>query len=85
MRGTTRLRTFSGQSSNADVEQVKGLPMTEEDVRRRVDEIDEVADLPEKAHMEEDRLYCDVLQAIAAGADNPAVLRAPRSHVDIRA
>ncbi len=48
--------------------------MTEDEVRRRIDEIDEVADLPEKAHMEEDRLYCDVLEAIAAGAINPADL-----------
>ena len=45
--------------------------MTEDDVRRRVDEIDSIADLAEQAHMEEDRLYCDVLEAIAAGADNP--------------
>jgi hypothetical protein len=48
--------------------------MTVEEVRRRVAEIDEVADLPEKAHMEEDRLYCEVLEAIAAGADKPAQL-----------
>lgn len=48
--------------------------MTEEEVRRRVEAIDEVADLTERAHMEEDRLYCEVLQAIAAGADNPANL-----------
>jgi hypothetical protein len=48
--------------------------MTEEEVRRRVIQIDEMADLAERAHMEEDRLYCDVLEAIAAGAHNPAVL-----------
>lgn len=48
--------------------------MTEEDVRRRVADIDEIADLPERAHREEDRLYCDVLEAIAAGADKPADL-----------
>jgi hypothetical protein len=48
--------------------------MTEGEVRRRVDEIDDIADLPERAHAEEDRLYCDVLEAIAAGADNPAAL-----------
>lgn len=48
--------------------------MTEEEVRQRVAAIDEVADLPETAHMEEDRLYCDVLQAIASGASNPAGL-----------
>lgn len=48
--------------------------MTEEEVRRRVEAIDDVADLPEKAHMEEDRLYCEVLKAIAAGAENPAGL-----------
>ncbi len=44
--------------------------MTEDEVRRRVAKIDEIADMPEKAHMEEDRLYRDVLNAIAAGADN---------------
>lgn len=48
--------------------------MTEEDVRRRVDEIDAIADLPERAHMEEDRLYRDVLEAIAAGAAKPESL-----------
>jgi hypothetical protein len=48
--------------------------MTEDDVRRRVHEIDEVADLAEKAHMMEDWLYCEVLEAIAAGAANPANL-----------
>jgi len=51
-----------------------GPSMTAEEVRRRVDEIDEIADLQERAHMEEDRLYCDVLQAIAAGAEHPADL-----------
>ena len=54
--------------------QVTGALMTEGEVRRRVDEIDEIADLPERAHRAEDRLYCDVLEAIAAGADNPAAL-----------
>jgi hypothetical protein len=54
--------------------QVKGAGMTEEEVRRRVDEIDEIADLPELSHVEEDRLYCDVLEAIASGATNPAAL-----------
>lgn len=48
--------------------------MTEDEVLRRVAAIDEVADSPEKAHKEEDRLYCDVLEAIAAGADDPAGL-----------
>lgn len=48
--------------------------MTEEEVRRRVAEIDEIADTDEKAHMEEDRLHCDVLEAIAAGAADPAGL-----------
>ncbi len=58
----------------AGMEQARGLLMTEDEVRRRVAEIDEIADMAEKAHMEEDRLYCDVLEAIAAGADNPAGL-----------
>ncbi|MBA3834871.1 MAG: hypothetical protein H0X53_03300 [Sphingomonas sp.] len=48
--------------------------MTEDDVRQRVAKIDEIADMPEQAHMAEDRLYCDVLEAIAAGTDNPAGL-----------
>lgn len=48
--------------------------MTEDEVRRRVAEIDAIADLCEQAHMAEDRLYCDVLEAIAAGAGNPADL-----------
>ena len=54
--------------------QVKGAGMTEEEVRRRVHEIDEIADLPELSHIEEDRLYCDVLEAIASGATNPIAL-----------
>lgn len=48
--------------------------MTEDEVRRRVVQIDEIADSAERAHMEEDRLFCDVLEAIAAGARNPAAL-----------
>jgi hypothetical protein len=51
-----------------------GLQMTEGEVRRRVAEIDEIADLQERPHVEEDLLYRDVLEAIAAGADNPAGL-----------
>ena len=48
--------------------------MTEEEVRVRVAEIDAIADLPEQSHLAEDRLYREVLGAIAAGADNPAGL-----------
>lgn len=48
--------------------------MTLDEVRQRVAEIDDVADLPEQAHMAEDRLYCDVLAAIADGAIEPAEL-----------
>ena len=55
----------------AGVELMRGRPMMDEDVRRRVDEIDAIADLPERVHMEQDRHYCDVLEAIPAGADNP--------------
>jgi hypothetical protein len=60
--------------------------MTEAEVRERVARIDELADSVEEAHREEDRLYSDVLKAIAAGADNPmglarAALTA--SHLDI--
>ncbi len=56
------------------MEQAEGKLMTEDEIRRRVEAIDHVADLPERAHMEEDRLYADVLEAIAAGADDPAAL-----------
>ena len=56
---------------------VIGPGMTEGDVRRRAEAVDEIADLPERAHLEEDRLYCDVLYAIAGGAaDAPALARA---------
>ena len=48
--------------------------MTEDEVRRRIDEIDEIADLIELAHIAEDKLYCDVLEAIASGAQSPAKL-----------
>ena len=48
--------------------------MTEDEVRQRVAAIDDIADSAEKAHIEEDRLYCDVLEAIAAGAVNPVGL-----------
>jgi hypothetical protein len=48
--------------------------MTEEEVLRRVAVIDEIADSVERAHLEADRLYFDVLEAIAAGAGNPAGL-----------
>lgn len=48
--------------------------MTEDEVRRRVAGIDDMADLTERAHMAEDRLYLDVLEAIAEGAENPAGL-----------
>ncbi|QIK77937.1 hypothetical protein G7077_02415 [Sphingomonas piscis] len=48
--------------------------MTPEEVRLRVAAIDEIADLVEQAHMREDRLYFDVMAAIASGAENPAEL-----------
>jgi hypothetical protein len=48
--------------------------MSEDEVWRRVNDIDEIADLQERAHVEEDRLYVDVLEAIASGADNPSAL-----------
>jgi len=48
--------------------------MTEDEVRQRIAAIDEIADMLEEAHMEEDRLYYEVLKAIAAGADNAAGL-----------
>ena len=48
--------------------------MTVDDVQARVARIDATADLVESAHKEEDRLYYDVLKAIAEGASNPAGL-----------
>lgn len=48
--------------------------MTLEEVLRRVTAIDEIADLVERAHAEEDRLHRDVLRAIAEGASNPVEL-----------
>ncbi|HEY8591907.1 MAG TPA: hypothetical protein VIL42_03470 [Sphingomicrobium sp.] len=48
--------------------------MTVDEVLRRIEEIDEIADLTERAHMEEDRLYRDVLEAIARGVANPEKL-----------
>ncbi len=48
--------------------------MTVDEVLARVAQIDATADLVERAHMEEDRLYHDVMRAIAAGAANPAGL-----------
>lgn len=51
-----------------------GLQMTVSGVRRRVAEIDETADLQERPHIEEHSLYRDVLEAIAAGANDPAGL-----------
>lgn len=48
--------------------------MNVQDVQRRVKEIDEIADLVERAHAAEDRLHRDVLRAIANGAANPVGL-----------
>ena len=48
--------------------------LTIDEVRRRTAGIDDIADDPETAHRQEDRLYRDVLNAIAAGAPNPAEL-----------
>jgi hypothetical protein len=48
--------------------------MTVDEIRARVAQIDETADLVEKAHREEDRLYREVMRAIADGASNPAEL-----------
>jgi len=48
--------------------------MTVEEVRQRVAQIDDIADDGERAHRDEDRLFCDVLKAIADGAPDPAGL-----------
>lgn len=52
----------------------EGEEMKVEDVRRRVKEIDEMADLVERAHAAEDKLHRDVLRAIADGIANPVDL-----------
>jgi len=48
--------------------------MTIDEVRQRVASIDEIAHMSEQAHRAEDKLYCEVLEAIAAGAPDPAGL-----------
>ncbi len=48
--------------------------MNVEDIRLRIEKIDEIADLIERAHAEEDRLHRDVLRAIAEGCANPSEL-----------
>ena len=48
--------------------------MTLEEVRQRTAAIDDTSDDPELAHREEDRLYRDVLIAIATGVANPQEL-----------
>jgi hypothetical protein len=48
--------------------------MNVEDIRRRIKEIDEIADLVERAHAAEDELHRDVLRAIAEGAEDAAAL-----------
>ena len=48
--------------------------MTVDEIRARVAQIDATADLVEKAHREEDRLYREVMRAIAGGASNPVEL-----------
>ena len=48
--------------------------MDVEEIRKRIDHIDEIAYMAETAHKEADQLYRDVLQAIAQGASNPSEL-----------
>ena len=48
--------------------------MSPAQVRKRVREIEEVQDDSERAHGAEDALYRDVLQAIAAGAEDARAL-----------
>jgi len=45
-----------------------------EDVRVRVERVRAMTGDDEAAHIEEDRLWADVLRAIAAGAADPRVL-----------
>lgn len=56
--------------------------MKVETVTARLKEIQEVADDCEVAHMEQDKLYLDVLRAIANGAENAAELAAEAVKVD---
>lgn len=57
-------------------------PLTVEDVARRLAEIHAAQDDPEMAHSMEDRLYRDVLAAVAAGTEDAPMLAAAalRSH-----
>ena len=48
--------------------------MTIEEIRQRIADIDDSSDDGEYAHRQEDRLYRDVLQAIAGGVQNPSEL-----------
>lgn len=48
--------------------------MNVEEIRLRVERIDEMADLVESAHAAEDKLHREVLRAIANGAANPVDL-----------
>jgi hypothetical protein len=48
--------------------------ITVDEIRDRIARIDDASDDSEHAHREEDRLYCDVLKAIADGAPDPAGL-----------
>lgn len=48
--------------------------LTVDDIRRRVSDIDAIADSMRDAHKEEDRLLREVLNTIAAGASNAAEL-----------
>jgi hypothetical protein len=50
--------------------------MTTAEINERVQAIKDIAYDYERAHDTEDRLYIDVLQAIANGADNPRELAA---------
>jgi hypothetical protein len=56
--------------------ETKGETMTTDEINERVQAIKDIAHDDEVAHSAEDRLYIDVLQAIANGADNPRELAA---------
>ncbi len=56
--------------------------MTIEEVIGRVLEIERISENDEEAHAAQDRLYVDVLNAVAAGAENAAQLATEAIKVD---
>jgi hypothetical protein len=56
------------------------MPLTADDIQRRVNAIAIIAGDPESAHISEDELHVDVLRAIADGAPDAAELAKAALH-----